>query len=146
MPHATANGAGVEERTTGSQHMGSHTLGNEQVEGTVEKMTINSFTRDTTHAIDRRNSLTVGAAALLAGALHQVRSAHAGNGGNKSGKRCKRQREQCIAFLEERCVQAVARAGAERLDCVTQNVPCCEQLGKCHAGAALDCLFLKAVK
>jgi hypothetical protein len=148
MPHATTCSVGVAESASDSQRLSlrSHTSGNELVEDTVDKKTLITVTRGAAQAIDSRNSLTVGAAALLAGALHQVRSAHAGNGGSKGGKRCKRQREQCVAFLEERCVQAVARAGAERIDCVTQNMPCCEELGKCHAGTALDCLFLRSVK
>ena len=109
-------------------------------------------------AINRRRSITAGAAALLASTMFSRRNAHArngrhnsgNNGGNNVGSRCKRQQEQCLAFVEERCTAAVAAGVTAELrtsgDCVSQNRSCREHLAKCHAGAGLDCLFLRAVR
>ena len=97
--------------------------------------------------IDRRASLTLGTAALVASAMPTAQLAVASPESKKAGRRCKRQRGACLEFVQERCIRTEPD---ERLsapnDCVSNLSPCCNAFEKCQLGAGLECLFLRAVK
>lgn len=87
-------------------------------------------------AVSRRGSLRLLGGAALGSALATPALAAAGKTGKKGQKRCRRQRGQCLAFVEEFC-QPKGDPGA----CEEQLSPCCEHLARCSAGEGIECLF-----
>jgi hypothetical protein len=87
-------------------------------------------------AVSRRGSLSTLGGAALAGILATPAAVSAGKGGKNGQKRCKRQRGQCLAFVEEFC-----QPKADPNACETQFSPCCESFAECKAGLGIECLF-----
>jgi hypothetical protein len=112
----------------------------------VDTKAFDALARRAGRAASRRAALIgLGGAALAAG-RGGAPGARAGTAGKKARKRCRRQRGQCVAFLEtEWCVNGsvAERAGAEGAPidaCVAFFRPCCDLLARCKAGQALSCL------
>jgi hypothetical protein len=83
--------------------------------------------------VTRRGTFrALGGAALTAG-LAAPAVARAGKNGQK---RCRRQRGQCRAFVEEFC-----EPKGDPATCEEGGNPCCEHFARCNAGAGIACLF-----
>lgn len=117
-------------------------------EDPISETAFDALTRQAVRAPSRRAALLgLGGAALAAG-LAGAPVARAGKAGKKARKKCRRQRGQCVDFLEtERCViemqAARVGAGADGIvneDCLEFFRPCCDPLAQCKAGEALTCL------
>jgi hypothetical protein len=88
-------------------------------------------------SLSRRGSLRVLGAAALTGVVSAPADI-AGKAGDKSQKRCQRQRGQCLAYVAEYCEPKI---GADI--CKELFNPCCEHFASCHAGQGIECLFSK---
>ena len=73
----------------------------------------------------------------LTGAI-AVPTAVASKAGKKGQKRCKRQRGECLAYVETYCAP---KAGAAI--CRDLFNPCCDYFAGCKAGLGIECLFSK---
>jgi hypothetical protein len=75
--------------------------------------------------------------AALTGAI-VVPTAAASKADKKGQKRCKRQRGECIAYVETYCESMI---GADI--CRDLFNPCCDHFAGCKAGLGIECLFSK---
>ncbi|MGH2618917.1 MAG: hypothetical protein ACRDJC_27125, partial [Thermomicrobiales bacterium] len=93
-----------------------------------------AFARYAASALTRRVSLgSLGTAALVA-VTRPARAA--GKAGKKANKKCRRQGAECRDTFLENCAASPDPDGCrEAVD------RCCELLGKCRAGAFLECLL-----
>lgn len=86
--------------------------------------------------VTRRGSIRALGGATLAASLTAPTATHAGKAGKQRQRRCKRQRGQCLAFLEAFCEPKVDPPA-----CVAAGFPCCEPFARCNAEAGIECLF-----
>jgi hypothetical protein len=91
-------------------------------------------------AVSRRGSLRLLGGAALAGVLAAPAAVSARKGGKNGQKRCKRQRGQCLAFVDEFC-----QPKADPSACKAQFSPCCEPFARCKAGQGIECLVEKLI-
>jgi hypothetical protein len=97
-------------------------------------------------AMSRRGSIRLLGAAALTGALATPVAAAGPSSKKKGNKRCKRQREQCRAFVRALCATP-AMAGpagqpqAGLTTCEEQTFPCCDHFARCDAGQGLQCVL-----
>jgi hypothetical protein len=87
--------------------------------------------------MSRREAPRLLGGAMLTGAI-AVPTAAASKADKKSQRRCKRQRGQCLAYVEAYCAP---KAGADI--CKALFNPCCDHFAGCRAGLGIDCLFSK---
>ena len=107
--------------------------------------TFDGVLRRAAKTIDRRGSLKILGSGVAGAATALGWRAGAADAGNNGKGRCRRQRGQCLDFVQRRCereIQQRAEAGPVEADpqCVADFNPCCESFAKCQAGAGLRCL------
>jgi hypothetical protein len=107
------------------------------MEAAMNTRRFDSMARHAT-ALSRRGSRRVLGGAALVGAITAPRIVSAGKAGKKAQKRCKRQRGQCLAYVEEYCEPKI---GSDI--CKEVFNPCCEHFAGCNAGQGIECLFSK---
>jgi hypothetical protein len=95
--------------------------------------------------VSRRGSIRLLGAVALSGALATPVAARP-SGKKKGNKRCKRQREQCRAFVRALCAtpEMAGPAGqpqAGLTTCEEQTFPCCDHFARCDAGQGLQCVI-----
>jgi hypothetical protein len=100
----------------------------------MKTTTFDAVTRHAS-AVSRRDSFRSAGAAALAGALAATAAGASKGKGKKSKDRCKRQRGQCLAFVEEFC-----QPKAEPQSCEAGLAPCCEDFARCDAGQGIECI------
>ncbi|MCC7024500.1 MAG: hypothetical protein IT338_16865 [Thermomicrobiales bacterium] len=98
--------------------------------------------------VDRKTSLKLLAGALAATAFARTTpETAAGKTGAKGLKRCRAQRGQCRAFVQNDL--CASRETASRLialpgDCVEQKSLCCDAFATCDLGKGLRCLMQRS--
>ena len=97
-------------------------------------------------AMSRRGSIRLLGAAALSGALATPVASAGPSGKKKGNKRCKRQREQCRAFVRALCATPemaipAGKAPAGLTTCEEQTFPCCDHFARCDAGQGLQCVI-----
>ncbi len=97
----------------------------------MSEESIYEITRRAAAAVTRRHSFLLLSGA--AGAAAAPITAEAGDAAKKVRRRCRRQKAQCQASVEEHC-------GASS-GCVDNLLPCCEALATCNASASTECFL-----
>ncbi len=118
-------------------------------EGVVDAGTFDEVLRRAAKTIDRRGSLKIlggGLAGSSATLGMRADVANAGKNG-KGNQKCRRQRGQCLDFVQRRCeVSELSNRAAGvgpaqgNPECVADFNPCCDYFGKCQAKQGLECL------
>jgi hypothetical protein len=82
-------------------------------------------------SVTRRHSFLMMGGAASAAAVPVI--GEASEAGKKARKRCKRQRGECRASVEEFCGSSAS--------CLADLLPCCDPLATCNARASTACLL-----
>lgn len=85
-------------------------------------------------SVSRRGSLRALGGAAIVAALTTPLAASAKSSGEKTGKRCRRQRDQCRTVFAGLCEGFPS--------CEAAYAPCCEHFSRCDAGKGISCIFL----